>query len=348
MHQAHLSPVLQLLLRTTLLVVLFVGGPSHAASFDSVSELSLGPVALSSGGLTVGTTSAPGGVTVFGGDTSTGTAGVLITTDPTIGAGATIDAGGTNGVGAVVVGSGGTLQPGAGATINLNEDGTNVYTGTGGSASTGAGTINGLTVGTPGNPMNSAADAIAADVSTIATLAGGTPDAVVDGSAGGMVNSSRTGYTVINVTSQLTGILTLEAGDPSDYFFVYLSGGIVTGGSVQFASSLDPRYVDPIASNVIVALAGTSSTISTTTQGSYLASSGTIAMSRGATVVGGVFMANTSTTTAAEIMMTSGVLITPHAWNGLISSAAPEPAAASAMASGLVGLLLLRRRGRTG
>jgi hypothetical protein len=210
-----------------------------------------------------------------------------------------------------------------------------------------------------GASLSNAGSSIATVVNALTTLvSGGSSDVTISGSGTGTdvngvgvtgtIGSGIRGYTLVDVTSQLTSNLVLQVKNPNDYFFLYLANGIGSGGSISIGSygtyatgaTLDP-------SHVIVVLGGTAQdTISGSTVGSYfLSSANTLTVGTGGKVTGGIYV-NAPSTVASELLLTQGATITANPWNGYLLASTPEPTSVAAVMSGLVGLGAVRRRRR--
>ncbi len=278
------------------------------------------------------------------GNTATYNAAHLVGPSATVGVNTLVDAN----AGARIVRGVGTLNV-AGNTL----DGTSqLYTSSASYTSGSGGTLN---VGTP-NTATAVTSSLAnlggtgnhLGVQGVAsTLAANTDwNYSTTGSVATTTGAGRNGYTSITVSGQLTMQLLLNGKDSSDYFFIYLQGGISSTGSIGVMAGTIAN-IDP--SHVIVVVGGaTGSTIDTTTIGTYIlanssASTNSLTLGASGQVIGGVFLANTATTTS-ELIMTGGALITADPWNGWISSSAPEPVSAALLGVGLAGLGFARRR----
>ncbi len=184
--------------------------------------------------------------------------------------------------------------------------------------------------------------AVAAVQGVRTTVAGLTADHTVAGGTGGTVSVGRNGYNAVTVTGALTTNLVLSGTRASNYFFVYLQGGMTSAGSITLAGST-------VATNVIVVAAdGTTVVVGSgkTSVGSYFVAPNTT-MSVAGTVDGGVFMTNSLSTTSTELFFTAnGALIRANPWSGLVLANAPEPASALLFGAGLAGLGVLSRRRR--
>lgn len=335
------------LLATTVLagVVVFTR-PAGAVPYSMVETLNLGDAPLSAGGLGNAAVQQAGSIALFAGSTNA-TGSVLITQDAANKTKTTIHAGTSPASGIVVLGTLATMAPNGGTggnkgTIALQQSGTNVVVGTGATftKSNTHGTITGATTMAVANNFATAAGSIAADAQTIASA---TADFSLTN--GGTVYAHNRGYSVIDITGQLTQALTLEAGNASDYFFVELENGIGNGGAIVFGTPVAGGTA-PLASNVIVNVdGGGTSTINTSTFGSYIDTSGLLKVSGNTTIDGGLLLANKSTS-PLELETMSGVVITPDPWNGYVSASAPEPGSWLALASGLLPLGAIRRRRR--
>ena len=161
-----------------------------------------------------------------------------------------------------------------------------------------------------------------------------------------VINTGRNvGYYSLYVSGALTTDLQLHGRNASDYVFIYLAGGVGSGGAI----TIDTTGGSPLlASHVIIVTgAGTNSILSSgfNNVGTYLLGPGrTLTMNDGATLDGGVFLSNSGTTTSTELIFAGGATITADAWNGYIASSAPEPGTLALLAIGLAGLAGLRRR----
>jgi hypothetical protein len=177
------------------------------------------------------------------------------------------------------------------------------------------------------------------------TVAGLKFDTTIDGStgktAGGdLISVGRNGYNAITVSGTLTTNLTLSGTRASNYFFVYLDGGMSSTGSITLGGAT-------VATNVIVvSAAGKNVSVGAniTTYGNYFMASGTtLTIGANATVDGGVFLSNTSTTPTELNMIANGALIKANPWSGMVMANAPEPVSALLFGTALAGLGLTAR-----
>lgn len=201
---------------------------------------------------------------------------------------------------------------------------------------------------------------VAKTVSNIVTsgLAGGAAsnyiDVTVNGSGNGTgvggitvtsggIGTGRQQFIVVDVTSELTTALTLSAENSSDYFFVYLTSGIGAGGAITTGSA---DGVTPSAANIITIIGQnpTDNMISGTQQGTFIDTASGTAKVAG-TIDGGIFMADASTS-ASELMLIGGAVISANAWNGYFAASTNEPASMAALATGALALGAARRRKR--
>ncbi len=295
-----------------------------AVAYSAIQSLTLG-VALGSGGLSASSSSNSDGATVYAGGTSSSNIAAVSSQNAT----SNVTIGGNVAIGGQ--GDASFLQgPNSAPTNNLTVTGRTNYASGASFQSTPGVVYNPAGGQSQPVPLSGAAPAVTNVVSTVKGLTADFTNPT------GTVNAGRRGYVAIDDTTALTSTLTLSSSNSSNYFFLYLAGGIGSGGSIQIGGSL-------LASHVIVVL-GAASTINTSTYGSYFISgAGNVTVASGGVINGGFFMAGTSTT-PEELYLTGGAQIVSNPWNGYILANAPEPATLAVLGSALLGLATLRRQ----
>ena len=189
-------------------------------------------------------------------------------------------------------------------------------------------------------------------VNTLSNATTGIPahyDLSCTGAAGScgtnpVINTGRNvGYYSLYVSGALTTDLQLHGRSASDYVFVYLAGGIGSGGAI----TIDSAGGSPLLASHVIIVMGTSGQLNAgfSNTGTFLLGHGrNLTVADGATLDGGVFLSNSGSTTSAGLIFSGGATITANPWNGYILSGAPEPGSLGVLAAGLAGLAALRLR----
>lgn len=339
------------------------GGAGPVAVF--IDNISTGAATLVVASSTNGSVAAVIGGAVVIGDAASGT-----TTSAVISSGAKLDISGgvlefahssflaiANHGGSAQVVSGGSVSAGvlSGGTILISSGQTalNAFDSSGGVVLSANLTSADLLVGNAATVI----DSLVSSGLTSAGLSSHIIDVTVNGSGigtgvGGVTVSHGIGtgkqqFILIDVTTELTQALTLSAENASDYFFVYLTSGLGSGGVITTGSA---DGVTPNASHIITIIGDTTTSgtqIYGTQQGTFIydggAAGGTLTVN--GTINGGIFLANTSTN-ASELLLNGGSLIQANPWNGYFVAASNEPASLAGLATGAVALGALRRRKR--